>query len=68
MNPVDQHTLMIRLPAFHLDTQSLAGFLAKRFDVGKRVVPILRGFALAQQIQIGSVEDEYFLHDLTFSI
>src|SRR5690606_6584408 len=42
--------------------EPVAGLPAQALDVGQRLVAVLRRFARAQQVEVGTVEDEDLLH------
>jgi hypothetical protein len=54
---------VVRLPALDLHAVAGAGLRAQALDIGQRVASVLLGLSRAEQVEIGAVEDEYFLHD-----
>src|SRR5215470_576395 len=58
LHPVDELALVIRLPAHYLHSATARVALNLAVDLGEGGAPIHRGFARAQEIQIGSMEDE----------
>lgn len=56
MDEVDQVAFVVGLPEVEVVTEFVGDPCAERFDIGEGGGAVERGFALAQQIEIGSVE------------
>ncbi|MCY1378972.1 hypothetical protein D9M69_666510 [compost metagenome] len=59
---VQQRAFPVALQAFHFVADLLAMRLAERLHVGQGGVPVLRGLARAEQVEVGAVEDEDLFH------
>ena len=64
MDLVDQLTLVVALYKIHFQAQGLRSGSAQSFDIGQTGVAVLFGFTGAQEIEIGTVENEN-LHKLS---
>ena len=64
MDLVDQLTLVVALHKMHFQAQRLRGGFAQCLDIGQTGVAVLFGFTGAQEIEIGTVENEN-LHNLS---
>ena len=62
MDPVDELTFVIGLPEVHIEPEPLADGLAAFLDLRERRVTVDVGLALAEQIQVGTVQDEDLRH------
>ncbi|MDT4885345.1 hypothetical protein FQZ97_1215700 [compost metagenome] len=54
---------MVRLAAFDRHAELGTRFMAQALHIGERVAAVLFGLARAEQVEVGAVEDEDFLHD-----
>ena len=63
LDPVDEHALVVRLPAVGLELV-LRGFgAAERLDVGERLNAVDAWFTGPEQVEVRSVQHENCLHD-----
>ena len=58
LDPVDQLALVVGLAEVDLEPERLAGLPAVLLDVVERLAAIDPGLALAEHIEVGTVEDE----------
>ncbi len=58
MDGVHECTLMVGLEALDVEAVRRAGVLGELFDVGQGGRAVLLGLAGAEQVQVGSVEDQ----------
>jgi hypothetical protein len=58
MDGVHERTLMVRLEALDVEAVRRAGVFGELFDVGQGGGAVFLGFTGAEQIQVGSVEDQ----------
>src|SRR5262249_29881825 len=59
VDPIDKLALVVRLPAVELEAQLGGTLEAGLLDVGERLPAVDLRLAQAQEIEIGSIEDEY---------
>ncbi len=62
MEPVDNHAFMIALPADRIKVERFCLSADFMIDVSQAFGAVDIGFALAQQVEVGAVDDKYF-HD-----
>ena len=57
VNPVDDFVFAVALAELDFELQFGAGAPARRLDVGQRLMPVDRGLALAEQVEVRPVQD-----------
>ena len=60
LNPTDEFALVVGLLKCRRHAALVGLILHMRFNVSQRCPSVCFGFALAEQVQVGAVEEEYF--------